>query len=227
MSLPFFNRQVSIFLSVLAVVFYTAPAWADGMPPLKNGDIVFHTSSSNQSLAVMLATTSLYSHMGIIKIGNDKKAYVIEASNVVKATKLQSWIDRGVLKRVTVMRFKKPDKKRIEQALAWAQAQKRKPYDIYFLPANDAFYCSELVADAYEQAGIELGHVEKLADLDADIGAVQKLIKSRSAHHPLCKKSALVGDACIDKIMNQTLITPISIADDPQLETIYSNYGPL
>ena len=45
---------------------------------LKDGDIIFQTSLSNQSKAIQLATNSKYSHCGIIyKSGND--FYVFEA----------------------------------------------------------------------------------------------------------------------------------------------------
>ena len=60
----------------------------------KNGDIIFHTSKSNQSKAVQAATRSPYSHMGIIYV-KGKRPYVYEASRTVKITELNEWINRG------------------------------------------------------------------------------------------------------------------------------------
>ena len=61
---------------------------------IQDGDIIFHTSLSNQSKAIQLATKSKYSHCGIIYKLNDKY-YVFEAVQPVKLTSLDDWIARG------------------------------------------------------------------------------------------------------------------------------------
>jgi hypothetical protein len=38
----------------------------------RNGDIIFHTPRSAQSVAIQMATNSPYSHMGIVYIRNSK-----------------------------------------------------------------------------------------------------------------------------------------------------------
>ena len=45
----------------------------------QQGDIIFHTSRTSQSLAIQKATGSVYSHMGIILL-RDGKPYVYEAA---------------------------------------------------------------------------------------------------------------------------------------------------
>ena len=72
---------------------------------IQSGDIIFQTSTSNQSKAIQLATNSKYSHMGII-YENDGAYFVYEAVQPVKLTPLQTWIQRGknghyVIKRLT------------------------------------------------------------------------------------------------------------------------------
>ena len=61
---------------------------------LKDGDIVFHTSRSAQSLAVQRATGSRYSHMGIVLLRGGKP-YVFEAVSTVRYTPLAQWTARG------------------------------------------------------------------------------------------------------------------------------------
>ena len=57
-------------------------------------DIIFQTSKSPQSKAIQLATSSKYSHMGIIYKDKDKY-HVFEAVKSVKLTPLQKWIEHG------------------------------------------------------------------------------------------------------------------------------------
>ena len=64
------------------------------LPIVKDGDIIFQTSQSSQSVAIQRATASPYSHMGIIFFRNGKP-YVFEAIATVRYTPLTSWIARG------------------------------------------------------------------------------------------------------------------------------------
>lgn len=63
----------------LALVGCWGSAAAEYEP--RNGDIVFHTSRSAQSLAIQKATESPYSHMGIVYV-EDGRALVFEAVHV-------------------------------------------------------------------------------------------------------------------------------------------------
>lgn len=90
---------------------------------------------------------------------------------------------------------------------------------------NDTIYCRELVYDAYKGMGISLGKVEKIGDLHINNRAAMKLLKQRWQSHPLCRNGKAKNfESCGEKIMKQDLITPASIAADPKLETVYSNY---
>ena len=60
---------------------------------IKEGDLIFQTSLSEQSKAIQLATKSKYSHCGLIyKEGND--FVVFEAVQPVKKTLLDKWSRR-------------------------------------------------------------------------------------------------------------------------------------
>lgn len=116
----------------------------------KEGDIVFQISKSDQSSLIQYATGSPWSHCGIV-VKKDGQFYVLEASNVVKLTPVDSWIKRGRFSSVKKRRVLKKDVRvRYSKYLG-------KPYDLAFKFDNGKYYCSELVWLIYkEQFGIEL-----------------------------------------------------------------------
>ena len=204
-----------LLLSILIVSFLEAK--------FQDGDIIFQTSKSNQSYAIVWATKSLYSHMGIIKKIRGK-FYVIEAISRVSITPLQKWIKRGYLKRYSVKRYKNITRKERVSLIKESRKYLKRRYDIYFLFDKKKIYCSELVYLIYKDIGIELGKIEKVKELDVDNIVVKKLIKRRWRRHPLCKRRGFTFQKCWSRIMEQKLITPDSIAEDKNLLTIYSNY---
>ena len=62
--------------------------------PLRDGDLVFQTSRSGQSLAVQRATHSRWSHMGVVLM-RDGQPFVFEAAATVRYTPLGRWAARG------------------------------------------------------------------------------------------------------------------------------------
>lgn len=114
-----------------------------GAPKLKDGDLIFHTSTSSQSKAIQAATHSKYSHMGII-YRKDNQIYVFEAVQPVKLTPLEDWIKRGEGQHYVVKRLKNADK-----ILTPAVIQKMKEegykylgksYDLYFEWSDERIY---------------------------------------------------------------------------------------
>lgn len=124
----------------------------------KEGDIVFQISKSEQSPLIQYATGSRWSHCGIV-VEKDGKFYVLEASNVVKLTPIDSWIKRGRYGSVKKRRILDRDVKvRYSKYLG-------KPYDLAFKFDNGKYYCSELVWLIYkEQFGIELCKPRKIKE---------------------------------------------------------------
>src|SRR5436190_18050269 len=67
---------------------------AGGAPAVQDGDLIFQTSRSAQSLAIQRATHSPYSHMGMV-VHQGGKALVFEASATARLTPLAAWTERG------------------------------------------------------------------------------------------------------------------------------------
>ena len=206
----------------------TTSASAANLPPLENSDIVFHTSRSSQSTAILFASRSPYTHMGIVELDTTGKAFIEEATGPVKLTPLDDWIKRGLGGRIMIKRLEGLQPQQAKDILSAAHKYDGLPYDIFFLPDKEHIYCSELVRLAFKEgAKIEVGKIQTVRELDVDGFVAQRLIKRRWTKHPFCQAASETFETCYPKILNQTLVTPASIAQDPQMKTIFSNYGAL
>jgi uncharacterized protein YycO len=148
--------------------------------PLRDGDIIFHTSRSAQSAAIQRATHSRWSHMGVI-IHRDGKPFVYEAIATVRYTPLERWTARGDRGHYVVKRLKRGMTSQQAKALrAAAGKYSGKPYDLYFEWSDGRIYCSELVWKMYRDAlGIEIGARQKLRDFDLTDPAVKAKMRER------------------------------------------------
>jgi uncharacterized protein YycO len=179
---------------------------------IKNGDLVFQTSLSEQSKAIQLATNSKYSHCGIVYSDNGQ-FYVFEAIQPVTTTPLDKWVARGKDGHYVIKRLKNADQVLTAEALQKMQNEgdkfKGKNYDLTFEWSDDKIYCSELVWKIYKRAlGIEIGKLEKLSDFDLTSETVKKKMKERYG----------------DKIpMDEIVISPAAIFDSELLITVKSN----
>jgi uncharacterized protein YycO len=149
----------------------------------QNGDIIFHTSRSSQSLAIQKATKSKYSHMGIIFLKNGTP-FVFEAVGPVKFTPLGAWVARGQGKHYLVKRLTNAQevltKEAVNRMLVVAGSFKGKPYDYYFEWSDDRIYCSELVWKIYKRAlNMEIGELQTMSDFDLSDPIVRKKIRER------------------------------------------------
>jgi len=195
--------------------------WFSLMPDLKDGDLIFQTSRSQQSKAVLIASRSLYTHMGIVK-RTPEGWVVVEAVGPVKETPLKVWVHRGKFARIAVYRPRHLTDVQTRKVFAVAQRLYGRPYDIYFSFDNRAIYCSELAYVTYREAGLELGRRQPVADLGVLKGPARDLIARRAAGDPQCR--GLDRDACLKIVMARELVTPVSIARDRDLRKVYSNY---
>ena len=136
----------------------------------QDGDIIFQSSTSRQSLAIQLATHSKYSHVGIIyKVDGD--LFVLEAVQPVKITPFKIWVSHGDNNHYVVKRLKNANqiltKEVINKMKQIGNKYTGKNYDLYFEWSDDRIYCSELVWKVFQEgAGVEIGELQKLSDFD-------------------------------------------------------------
>lgn len=116
------------------------------------GDLIFETAApSDMHNAIVDATVRddalPITHVGIVYVDSAAQAYVIEATGErgVVLTPFDAFCDSAsgvVVKRITA---DVPIAAAIERALAFVG----RPYDWWYLPDNDALYCSELVEKCF------------------------------------------------------------------------------
>lgn len=181
-------------------------------PEIKDGDLIFQTSLSQQSKAIQLATHSKYSHCGLIyKKGAD--FFVFEAIQPVQWTPLEKWIARGEKSKFVIKRLKHAEEiltpTTVQKMIQTGETFKGKDYDLTFEWSDDKIYCSELIWKVYQRAaGIEIGKRQKLSEFDLANEIVKKKMAERYG----------------SKIpMNETVISPSAIFNSDLLTTVTEN----
>lgn len=189
-----FFKSITVSLTLFASVLTSPSAQAE---TLRNGDIIFQTSRSGQSMAIQLATKSRYSHMGII-FYRKNKPYVLEAIGRVTYTPLQRWIRRGHKRHYVVKRLKDValSKQDVSKLRMESERFLRRKYDLHFGWSDDKIYCSELVWKAYKRAlGISIGPIKTLRSFDLTHPVVRKKMRKRYGKKiPLNEKVISPGD---------------------------------
>ncbi|MFZ2266958.1 MAG: YiiX family permuted papain-like enzyme [Azonexus sp.] len=197
-----------VFAVLLGLLLVVGGSRADG-PAWRDGDIVFQTSRSTQSLAVQKATGSPYSHMGMVFMRGNRP-YVFEAAGQVQYTPLSSWLARGIGGHVVVKRLRdgeaRLDPSAIERLRRAAKAFEGRPYDLAFAWSDERIYCSELVWKIYQRAlGIELGGLQRIREFNLGDPAVQQKVSERYG-----KRVPL----------DELAISPVAIFNSPHLLTV-------
>lgn len=151
--------------------------------PFHNGDIIFQTSQSGQSLAVSYATHSKFTHCGLL-FNDGGNWYVYEAVGPVKKTPFKQWIEHGDSNYYVVRRLVKSDSIMTEATTNKMRAAVDKRmgvgYDFYFGWNEDLVYCSELVWKAYnESTGLQVGTPKPMKEYDLTHPVVKQTMTER------------------------------------------------
>jgi hypothetical protein len=195
-------------LALLLILLFSGCRSKSDKP--QDGDIIFHTSQSPQSVAVQRATRSRYSHMGVVFI-SEGKLYVFEATQPVKFTPFEDWVKKGLDGHYVMKRLKDESPLSPEGLQKLRQAAiefEGKSYDATFEWSNDRIYCSELVWKMYDRAlGIQIGRPQKLRDFDLDSPVVKQKLHER------------YGDRVP---LDETVISPQAMFESELIETVRS-----
>ena len=176
----------------------------------QDGDIIFQSSRSSQSIAIQRATKSKYSHMGIVYIRNGEP-FVYEAIEPVMLTPFEDWVTRGDGGHYVVKRLQNAKERltsrALERMLEVSKTFEGKHYDLYFEWSDDRIYCSELVWKIYKRGlDLEVGELQQMNEFDFSDPLVQEKVRER------------FGDSFPK---NETVISPAAIFASDLLVTVY------
>ncbi len=188
---------------VLCLSIVHGNAWSY---PAQEGDLVFHTSTSAQSLAIQQATGSRYSHMGIV-LFKKGQAYVFEASATVQYTLLQRWIDRGQDQHYIAKRLRTPlTPQQIKALYTTAKSFEGKAYDLTFEWSDHKLYCSELVWKIYDRAlDIQIGSLQKVREFNLHSTEVRQKIHERYGKHLPLDQEIISPNAMFNSLLLVTV----------------------
>ena len=125
---------------------------------VREGDVIFQTSLSQQSPLIKIGTRSTITHCGVV-VMKDGKPYVLETQKTVVLTPLDKFIARGKDGKYW---HKRPQMDNIKIKY---NSYLGMPYDLAFKFDNGKFYCSELIYDIYlNQLGVELCEPKQIGD---------------------------------------------------------------
>lgn len=157
--------------------------WADAH--LQNGDIVFMRGDCYMLLGTVNfselstdLTDSRFSHIGLVAI-EDGQAYVydIRTSGCLR-TRFGELLAHHQLHQVAIKRHREASPESLAQAAAYCRAvfQRHEKYDDQLKLDNARLYCTELVQNAYQQAGFRLSEpiaIQDLPNYDRHLNAIQ------------------------------------------------------
>ena len=166
---------------------------------VREGDVIFVESKSQQSSLIKLGIRSHITHCGII-VMKGGQPYVLETLKTLKLTPLRQFINRA-----DGYWLKRP--KHAENIKIKYRQYLGKPYDLGFKKDNGIYYCSELVYDIYQkQLGIELCEMKQVsAYLILGTNNVPKIKKAM-------KRRGIT--------MNQEVVAPKDIFYSDELRTV-------
>ncbi|MFP9113139.1 YiiX/YebB-like N1pC/P60 family cysteine hydrolase [Flavobacterium sp. RHBU_3] len=145
-----------IFTLILFIACSSLYAQNIVVKDLKDGDFIFQDMDCGPLCDAIEAVTEGYngadfSHMGMVFHRNDT-LYVVEAAgSAVRLTPLAKFA-KNTTKPMLVARLKKKFAKLIPSALDFSLKQLGVPYDDEYIYDNGAYYCSELIYDAFKHA---------------------------------------------------------------------------
>ncbi|MFP9100829.1 YiiX/YebB-like N1pC/P60 family cysteine hydrolase [Flavobacterium sp. RHBU_24] len=120
---------------------------------LKDGDLIFQDMDCGPLCDAIEAVTEGYkgadfSHMGLVFHRNDT-LYILEAAgSAVRLNTLEKF-SKNTSKPMLVGRLKNKYRKLIPDAIVFSIKQLGVPYDDEYVYNNGAYYCSELIYDAF------------------------------------------------------------------------------
>ena len=200
-----FWLSLTVILCVVAYLFHSmlievVTATKAPVEDVREGDVIFQTSLTQQSPLIKIGTRSAITHCGVV-VMKEGKPYVLETQKTLVLTPLKKFIARGKDGKYW---HKRP---KMDNIKIKYNSYLGKPYDLAFKFDNGKFYCSELIYDVYlNQLGIELCKPKTIDDYlilgTHHIPKIKRAIKKRGI------------------TMNQYAVAPVDVFNSKELKFV-------
>lgn len=140
-------------LNLLLLLPVLLSAQTVSIKDLKDGDLIFQDMDCGPLCDAIEAVTKGYkgadfSHMGMVVHRNDT-LYIMEAAGKAVRLNTLAKFSKNTAKPMLIARLKTKYQKLIPQAIAFSIKQLGVPHDDEYVYDNGAYYCSELIYDAF------------------------------------------------------------------------------
>ena len=192
----------------------------------ESGDLVFIERTGPLATFLKSASGMRLNHVGIMR-NTGGGPYILDSTpeEGVFEHPVDEFVMSGVGGHYSVYRFnglpKPADENHPAIKMAYANHY-LKPYDPFFRPGTDALHDGELIRVSFADAGASIGTPRTLRALGADSPEGRAVFLANWRAHPDCKAKALDKAACWQLILDQEIVTPASIANDPQVTRVFT-----
>lgn len=192
----------------------------------ESGDLVFIERTGPLATFLQSASGMRLNHVGIMR-NTGGGPYILDATpeEGVFEHPVDEFVMSGVGGHYSVYRFHGLPRPADENHPAITAAYDNhylKPYDPFFRTGIEALYDGELIRVSFANAGASIGTPRTLRALGADSPEGRAAFLANWRQHPDCKAKALDEAACWQLILDQEIITPASIANDPQVTRVFT-----
>lgn len=193
-------------------------------PNWDNGQLIFIEGDTPLEKAITAATHSPYARVGIVRMTGGGPV-VLDTREYLWELYVEDFIDESASGRYAVYGVRGLTDGRAFTPPRIANDYLKTPDDPFLLPGTSEMYGAELVNLTYRSVGVELGRFIPLGSLDVDNAAVRDWFSDVWRGHPDCSARGLGMEECWKLVAQQNVITPASIADDPHLVCLWSNFA--
>lgn len=188
-----------------------------------NAQLIFAEGDSPLDNAVMAATHSPYAHVGIVRLTGGGPV-VLDTRPYLWELFVEDFLDKAASGHYAVYAVRGLSETAAFGPPRIANDYLNTPDDLFLRPDASEMSGAELVKLSYKSAGIDLGGFVPFASLDVDNEAVRDWFAGVWRNHPDCRSRGLGVDACRKLVARQKVITPASIAADPRVVCLWSNF---
>nr|WP_246233195.1 YiiX/YebB-like N1pC/P60 family cysteine hydrolase [Aurantimonas aggregata] len=218
----------SLCIVLFAIMSLTTQAYAEQeWSGLANGDIIFQDRSGPRSEILKRASGTSITHVGIVRPtgGGFYVAHVMPEHGMFEEP-IESFIEKGRGGRYWISRYDglpyPPDENHPAVASAYASHYLAE-YDTFHMPGNEALYDAEFINVVYGENGVDLGEPATLKSLGVRSESDLTTLFGEWEAHPVCQSRKLSAQDCRAELMDFEILTPASIAEDEELELVYTN----